>query len=222
MSDFIYAAEKINLYPAGPSVGTDCKKGIANTYGSYVELVAAVTGDVYVVGVMVQCAVANNYIQVSIGVGAAAVEVEKAVVKVPPIIASYAHGHYVPVQPYLKVLDTERIACKTAGSSGTLDTVYVTLFYVPVVEVENPVLDEVASPNGAVVDDAGNTASSFLTNLTESVDDHWKDSFLKFKDGSLAGQVRKVIGYDGTNKIITCDAFTSIPAGTASFDLINR
>ncbi len=75
---------------------------------------------------------------------------------------------------------------------------------------------------GAVATDAGNSATSFKTNLTQTATDHWKNSFIRITSGSLLGQVRRVTGYNGTTKVITCDAFTGTPADGVTFDLINE
>lgn len=77
-------------------------------------------------------------------------------------------------------------------------------------------------PTGAVVTDAGNTASSFKTDRTEAVADYWKDALLVFVTGNLAGQVKKVTAYNGTTKVITTGAFTGAPAGSDAFILVNR
>jgi len=85
------------------------------------------------------------------------------------------------------------------------------------------ILDEVSSPDGQVVSDAGNTATSFKTNLTQTADNYWKDAYLKFKTGNLANQVKKITGYNGTTKFITvASAFTETPASGDTFDIINR
>jgi len=76
---------------------------------------------------------------------------------------------------------------------------------------------------GAVVDDAGNTASTFVTDRTETADDHWNGSYLRFTSGDLLGQVRKVTAYDGTTKAVTVTpAFTAEPADGDDFDLVNE
>lgn len=80
-----------------------------------------------------------------------------------------------------------------------------------------------ADYTGAVVDDAGNSPSTFKTDLGETADDHWIGAYLKFTSGDLAGQVRKVTVYNGTSKFVTVDpAFTAEPADTDAFDLINE
>ncbi len=85
------------------------------------------------------------------------------------------------------------------------------------------ILAEVTSPDGTVVDDVGNTASTFCTDLTSAVDDFWKGAYLKFKTGDLAGQVKKISGYTGLTKFITLsNALTSVPVSGSVFDIINR
>lgn len=80
-----------------------------------------------------------------------------------------------------------------------------------------------ALKEGSVVSDAGNTSSTFKTNLTESTTDHWKDNLITFTSGSLAGQVKKVTGYDGTTKFITVSpAFTGTPSASDTFSLVNK
>lgn len=76
---------------------------------------------------------------------------------------------------------------------------------------------------GLVVTDAGNTSQTFKTNLTESIDDYWKGTFVRFDSGSLLNQVKKVVAYNGTTKFITTDiAFTSTPSNNDLFVLINQ
>lgn len=79
-----------------------------------------------------------------------------------------------------------------------------------------------ARPTGAVVDDVLNSATTFKTDRTEATNDHWNYSYLLFTAGSLAGQVRRITGYNGTTKFVTCDAFTAEPtAVTDTFILVN-
>jgi hypothetical protein len=76
---------------------------------------------------------------------------------------------------------------------------------------------------GAVVSDAGNTSSTFKTDLAESTNDHWKDALLRFTSGSLKGQIKKISAYDGTSKFVTVSsAFTAAPTAADTFDLINE
>lgn len=77
-------------------------------------------------------------------------------------------------------------------------------------------------PRGSVVADGGNTTSMFKTDLTESVNDYWKDALVTFVTGALAGQVKKVLAYDGTTKFLTFTLpFTSAPSASDKFQIIN-
>lgn len=77
-------------------------------------------------------------------------------------------------------------------------------------------------PRGAVVADGGNTSSSFKTDLTESVNDYWRDALVTFVTGSLAGQVKKVLSYDGTTKVLSFSgSYTSTPSASDTFQIIN-
>jgi hypothetical protein len=73
-----------------------------------------------------------------------------------------------------------------------------------------------------VATDGGNTITTFKTNLTESSNNYWKDCFLTFYTGDLAGQTKKVSAYDGTTKFITVSsAFTATPSDSDKFFLVN-
>jgi len=76
-----------------------------------------------------------------------------------------------------------------------------------------------------VVADAGNTGISFKTDLPETLDNYWKDTFASFAAGALAGQVKKVLAYNGTTKVLTvgpAPGFTGPPSPGDVFVLINR
>jgi hypothetical protein len=78
-------------------------------------------------------------------------------------------------------------------------------------------------PSGAVASNAGNNATAFATSLTSTVNDYWKDALLVFTTGSLAGQVKKIIGYTGATKFVTvAGTFTAVPAVGDSFLIINK
>jgi hypothetical protein len=67
------------------------------------------------------------------------------------------------------------------------------------------------------------SATAFPTDLSETADDHWVDAFLVFTTGDLAGQVKRITGYDGTGKVITvAGGFTGTPAEGDTFALVNR
>lgn len=78
---------------------------------------------------------------------------------------------------------------------------------------------------GVVVADVGNAPDSFKTDLSEAADNHWKDALVSFASGTLRGQVKKVLSYDGTTKIITvgpAPGFTGTPSNNDTFILVNR
>lgn len=84
-------------------------------------------------------------------------------------------------------------------------------------------LNAPALPNGEVVSDGGNSATSFVTDRTESTDDYWKDALLLLTSGVLTGQVKKVTAYNGTTKAVTVEnGFTGTPAAGVTFLLVNN
>lgn len=77
-------------------------------------------------------------------------------------------------------------------------------------------------PSGTVVADGGNTASTFKTNLVETATDYWKDALILFTTGTLQGQVRKVVTYNGTTAFVTLSsALTTTPTAGDRFVLVN-
>jgi hypothetical protein len=67
------------------------------------------------------------------------------------------------------------------------------------------------------------SATAFPTDLTETADGHWNDAFLVLTSGDLAGQVKRITGYDGTGKVVTvAGGFTGTPAEGDTFALVNR
>lgn len=90
------------------------------------------------------------------------------------------------------------------------------------------VIDVLLDPNpsivqGAIVADAGNTASTFKTDLAEATDGQYIDAFVLFRTGANAGAVRHVSGYNGTSKFLTVDtAFPAAPSASDEFLLVNR
>lgn len=81
-----------------------------------------------------------------------------------------------------------------------------------------------AFPIGAVVFDAGNSVTSFKTNLIQVTADYWKNAFLVFTSGALIEQVQKVSAFDGTTKFITVPGigYTGTPAAGDTFYLVNK
>lgn len=77
-------------------------------------------------------------------------------------------------------------------------------------------------PAAAVVADAGNTATTFVTNLTEAASDFWKGGGIVFASGALKGQVREIASYNGATKALTLvEALTAVPAAADTFVIIN-
>ena len=74
-------------------------------------------------------------------------------------------------------------------------------------------------PTGSVV--TGTSETSFTTDLTEATNDHWKDAYCLFTNGTLAGQMKKITGYNGTTKALTTNAFTGAPSTGDDFILVN-
>lgn len=77
-------------------------------------------------------------------------------------------------------------------------------------------------PAAAVVADGGNTATTFVTDLTETSDDHFAYAGVRFTSGALKGQVREIAGYNGTSKAITlAHPLTAAPAPGDLFNLVD-
>jgi len=73
---------------------------------------------------------------------------------------------------------------------------------------------------GATVNDAAATATTFITTLTSSVDDFYNDQLLIFTSGALAGSASPILDYVGTTKTVTvAEPFTSAPANGLTFDV---
>lgn len=76
---------------------------------------------------------------------------------------------------------------------------------------------------GSVVADAGNTATSFKTNITSSVTDFCKNQAIRFVSGALKNQVRKVTAFDTATSFITVDAaFSVAPSGGDDFIILGK
>ncbi|MBI5071788.1 SH3 domain-containing protein [Candidatus Falkowbacteria bacterium] len=75
----------------------------------------------------------------------------------------------------------------------------------------------------STVNDASPSVTSFITSLTNSTDDFYKNSVLTFTSGALNGQVRRISAYNGTTKSITLDpALTSAPANGDAFTIAKQ
>ena len=73
------------------------------------------------------------------------------------------------------------------------------------------------------VDDLSATTTSFISNLASAVDDFYNDQTIHFISGSLTGQSRVVVDYNGTTKAITVDqALTSAPTNGDEFIILSN
>ena len=72
------------------------------------------------------------------------------------------------------------------------------------------------------VTDAGNTTSSFITNLTASTDDLYNTRVIKFVAGNaaLVGRYAYIRDYDGTTKTLTTNTLPAIPTASDTFLLV--
>jgi hypothetical protein len=76
-------------------------------------------------------------------------------------------------------------------------------------------------PAGSVV--TGTSATSFVTDRTETAADFWKDCFCTFTSGALAGQTKVIASYNGTTKALGFSSgFTAAPSAGDRFVLIDR
>jgi hypothetical protein len=79
-----------------------------------------------------------------------------------------------------------------------------------------------SQPHASVVADAGNTVTTFITDLAESSNNHWAGAGIVFTSGTLRGQVREIASYNGTTKALTLAvALTAAPTAGDKFVLIN-
>jgi hypothetical protein len=109
-------------------------------------------------------------------------------------------------------------ATPAAGSMGS-NIVNIAVLISALVSYSAPL----AVTTGAVVSDAGNSATTLKTNLSAATDNHWKDALVLMTSGALCGQVKLVSSYAGTTKIVTVSGgFTGTPAAGDTFVLINR
>lgn len=73
----------------------------------------------------------------------------------------------------------------------------------------------------STVNDASASTTAFITSLTNSTDDFYKNAVLTFTSGDLDGQSRRVSDYNGSTKTITLDpALTSAPVNGDAFTIV--
>lgn len=71
------------------------------------------------------------------------------------------------------------------------------------------------------VNDVSATTTKFITNLTESYDQFYKDQLIRFTTGNLTGHVRVIAAYDGGTKEITVEEpMVDSPNDEDEFDII--
>lgn len=71
------------------------------------------------------------------------------------------------------------------------------------------------------VSDAAATQTSFITDLTEATNNHYRYRILEFTSGNLMGQGRQIIDYSGATKAVTLDsALTEAPANGDDFVIL--
>ncbi len=73
------------------------------------------------------------------------------------------------------------------------------------------------------VDDISPTNDSFITTLTNTTDDFYKNAVLTFTSGVLNGQSRRISSYSGsTKKIILYPFLTSVPTSGDNFTIVKQ
>lgn len=220
MSNDTYFTSGMAIYP-DTAAGLSVTPGASDAYGSWVELVSSTASDALMVGAVVQSA-DNGFVRVQIATGTGGSESVKATLNVKPLSGS-GIAMMAVITPYLFIASGSRIAIRMASSLGSPIAHRINLIYIPTSNVINPVLSEVANPTGAVATDGSNSSTTFKTNLTESVDNYWKDAWCKITSGALINQVKQVTAYNGTTKFITvAGGYTGTPAASVTFELINQ
>jgi hypothetical protein len=90
-------------------------------------------------------------------------------------------------------------------------------------DVRTLIVESMSGVYAAVVADGSNTASTFKTDLAAATTDFYKDCLVAFQTGALAGQVKKISGYNGTTKFVTVSAaFTGTPAAADICKVVNE
>ena len=100
-------------------------------------------------------------------------------------------------------------------------TVLIKIINTLILDVDIVIITDL-NVSGAVVSDAGNSATQFKSDLSGATNDMYKDLLCLFTSGTLAEQVKKVSAYNGTTKILTLSAFTGTPSVGDRFVLVNK
>ncbi len=108
-----------------------------------------------------------------------------------------------------------RIGAKSGAAVYDSDNVSGALPYL------KALIDAGIAVKGAVNDGAPG-AWTFVTNLTEATEDHYKGMLVMFITGALTGQAKTINTYTGASKTINCitDAFTEAPANADQFVIL--
>mgnify|MGYP001611998204 CR=1 FL=1 len=137
-------------------------------------------------------------------------------------LSSNGSAFFAPANTAAEIGTSGRYALTLTAAEMNASWVHMLASQGSTIDPVDIVIGTSGHPSATVLTDAGNTASTFLTNLTETVNDLWKDNMLLFTTGGLANQVKKVSAYNGSTKFITAStAFTSAPANGDRFLLIN-
>jgi hypothetical protein len=117
---------------------------------------------------------------------------------------------------------TGRYSLALTSAEMDADWVHVYVSKTGTVDDWDQLIGTSGNPSGTVQTNGGNTSSTFLTDLTSSTNDFWKDCLLLFMTGSLAGQVKKISAYNGSTKFVTlASAYTGTPSNGDRFILVN-
>jgi hypothetical protein len=77
-------------------------------------------------------------------------------------------------------------------------------------------------PQGTVLTNVSNSATTFNVDRLESTTDFWAGALVLFTTGTLKHQVRKCTAYNGTTAFLTfTTGFTSTPSAGDKFILLN-
>jgi hypothetical protein len=147
--------------------------------------------------------------------------------KVTAITTIYTDsGHTIPSTVYEPVIDEFiRQANAVIDNAAIADAVWDEVLTGATHNINNSSGKRLRQLNSlttvdSTINDAGATTTTFITNLTSSVNDFYKDQLIIFNSGALAGQSRPILSYNGTTKAITVsEPLTSAPANGVEFTL---
>lgn len=140
------------------------------------------------------------------------------------VAGAWVSGGFVEVDatnaPGLYRLDIPDGACAVGADYVIVALVFSGVLAEAVEIVLDPMPDVIP---GTVIADSANTSLTFRTNLASNVTNFYKDAWLLFRTGALAGQVKQIRSYTGATAAITVlSAFTAAPNTNDTFVLVNR